>query len=47
MTPHRREQTPNESEVFALWAQRGLNEADFTAGNLIAFLKQFRRLAAA
>jgi len=37
----------NEREVFALWEERGLNRPDFSAGNLIAFLKQFRRVAAA
>lgn len=37
----------NEREVLDLWEKRGLNQVDFTAGNLIAFLKQFRRLAAA
>ena len=37
----------NESEVFGLWADRGLNRSDFAPGNLLAFLKQFRRVAAA
>jgi hypothetical protein len=37
----------NEREVFALWDKLGLNRSDFAPGNLIAFLKQFRRLAAA
>jgi hypothetical protein len=35
---------PQEKEVFDLWNQRGLNDADFTSGNLVAFLKQFKRL---
>ena len=34
---------PREMEVFDLWNQRGLNNADFTGGNLVAFLKQLRR----
>lgn len=36
----RRGPNTQESEVFNLWGQRGLNEADFTGGNLVAFLKQ-------
>ena len=35
---------PREKEVFGLWNQRGLNNADFTGGNLVAFLKQLKRL---
>ena len=35
---------PHEQEVFNLWIQRGLNKADFTGGNLVAFLKQLKRL---
>ena len=35
---------PREKEVFNLWSQRGLNAADFTGGNLVAFLKQLKRL---
>ena len=34
----------NEQEVFDLWSKRGLNSADFAGGNLVAFLKQLRRL---
>jgi hypothetical protein len=37
----------NEREVFDLWEQRALNRSDFGPGALIAFLRQFRRLAAA
>lgn len=37
--PSRREQ-----EIFNLWNERGLNSTDFAAGNVIAFLKQVRRL---
>ena len=29
-----------EKEVFDLWDKRGLNEADFPGGSLVAFLKQ-------
>jgi hypothetical protein len=36
----------NEREVFELWDKRGLNRPDFTAGNLIAFLKQIWKAAA-
>lgn len=39
-----RHPTPQENEVFDLWDQRGLNNADFTSGNLVAFLKQLKRL---
>lgn len=35
---------PREKMVFDLWNQRGLNETDFTGGNLIAFLKQLKHL---
>lgn len=37
----------NEREVFALWEKLGLNRHDFSPGSVVAFLKQFRRLAAA
>jgi len=37
----------NEREVFAIWEKLGLNRADFSPGSVIAFLKQFRRVAAA
>lgn len=33
-----------ERKIFDLWDQRGLNRADFTGGNLIAFLRQLRTL---
>jgi hypothetical protein len=38
--------SPNKSEeeVFDLWNKRGLNDHDFTGGNLVAFLKQFARV---
>ena len=32
-----------ESEIFELWNQRHLNQNDWAAGNLIAFLKQLRK----
>jgi len=35
---------PEEEELLNLWNARHLNEASFTAGNLIAFLKQASRL---
>ena len=35
--------SPKETEVFGLWKQRGLDKADFTVGDLVAFLKQIRR----
>lgn len=35
---------PREKEVFDLWNHRGLNDADFTGGNLVAFLKQLKHL---
>ena len=31
-----------EEQVFNLWKKRGLNQEQFTGGNLIAFLKQLR-----
>ena len=33
-----------EQQVFELWQKRGLNTADFSGGNLVAFLKQLERL---
>ena len=35
---------PREKSVFNLWNQRGLNEANFAGGNLIAFLKQLKHI---
>lgn len=35
---------PHEKEVFNLWNERGLNERNFTGGNLIAFLKQLKHI---
>ncbi|MBT4482821.1 MAG: hypothetical protein HOC71_03985 [Candidatus Latescibacteria bacterium] len=31
-----------EKDIFDLWNKRGLNDANFTGGNLVAFLKQFK-----
>ena len=33
---------PNEQKLFDLWKKRGLNEPNFTGGNIVAFLKQLR-----
>ena len=33
-----------EQRIFDLWEKQGLNKPDFHGGNLIAFLKQLRRL---
>lgn len=33
---------PQEKKVFDLWDQRGLSSADFTGGNLVAFLQQIK-----
>ena len=35
---------PREKELFDLWDKRGLNDADFTGGNLVAFLKQLKNI---
>ncbi len=35
---------PREKTVFDLWNQRGLSEPDFAGGQLIAFLKQLKRI---
>lgn len=34
----------SEEKVFTLWRKRGLNDTDFTGGNLNAFLKQLKRI---
>lgn len=36
--------TANERAVLDLWSKLGLLSGDFTGGNLVAFLKQLRRL---
>jgi hypothetical protein len=33
---------PGERKVFDLWKKRGLDKADFTGGDLVAFLKQLK-----
>jgi hypothetical protein len=37
---------PNERErrIMELWNERGLNQNDFSGGNLVAFLRQLQRL---
>lgn len=37
--------SPNSTEarILDLWKERGLNQEDFTGGNLVAFLKQLKR----
>ena len=35
---------PQEKEIFELWNKRGLNESDFTGGNLVAFIKQLCKM---
>ena len=35
---------PKEKAIFALWEERGLNQEDFSGGNVIAFFKQLRKL---
>ena len=34
----------NETAIFNLWEQYGLNTGNFTGGNLIAFLKKLKAL---
>ena len=38
--------SPNSTEtrIIDLWNERGLNQKDFTGGNLVAFIKQLKRL---
>ncbi len=40
-----RRPNPREREVFDAWDKLGLNQVNFTGGNLIAFLKQLMQLA--
>lgn len=35
---------PQEQEIFDLWKERGLTKEDFTGGNLVAFIKQLRKM---
>lgn len=39
----RRTPNANEMEVFRLWKERGLDEPEFSGGNLVAFLAQLKR----
>lgn len=39
-----RRPTDREQGVFDLWAKRGLDQSDFSAGNAIAFLQQLTRM---
>lgn len=36
---------PKEMEIFQLWDKHGLNNQNFSAGNLISFLKQIRSMS--
>jgi hypothetical protein len=38
-----RQPKPNEAEIIELWRKRGLNDPEFSGGNLVAFLKQLSR----
>jgi hypothetical protein len=40
--PGGRQARPKESQLFDLWNQRGLDEATFTGGSLVAFLNQLK-----
>ncbi|MGD9489197.1 MAG: hypothetical protein AB7W47_14360 [Calditrichaceae bacterium] len=40
----RRPLRSDEKIILELWNQRGLNKPDFTGGNLIAFLKQLKKM---
>lgn len=35
---------PDEAEIIQLWSKLGLGSDDFSGGNLVAFIKQLRRL---
>lgn len=35
--------TQREKAIFDLWGQRGLNQADFSPGDVVAFVKQLIR----
>ena len=41
-----RQATPREMDILDLWNKLHLNQAGFTGGNLVAFLKQLGRLVA-
>lgn len=38
-----RSPTSAEQRIFGLWGSMGLNDPDFTGGQIIAFLRQLRR----
>lgn len=42
--PGGRPPNARERQIFELWAQRGLDQTDFTGGGVVAFLRQVRRL---
>jgi len=35
---------PQEQAIFNLWKDRGLNQTNFSGGNVVAFFKQLRKL---
>lgn len=39
-----RQPTDREQRLFDLWGKHGLNGANFTGGNLVAFLKQLKQV---
>lgn len=41
-----RQPNSTETRIIDLWNERGLNQKDFTGGNLVAFIKQLKRLLA-
>ena len=36
--------TTDERRIFDLWARRGLDEQDFSGGNVVSFIKQLQNL---
>ena len=38
-----RQATPEENQLFALWNEKRLNDADFSLGNLLSFVNEMRR----
>jgi hypothetical protein len=39
-----RQPNPREQQIIELWNERRLSSSDFTGGNVVAFVKQLRRL---
>jgi hypothetical protein len=35
---------PEEKAIFDLWKKHGLNQMDFSGGNVIAFFKQLKNI---